>query len=103
MVTTAVAQGDLTKKIDIDARGEIPELKTTINTMVDQLSSFAEEVTRVAREVGTEGQLGGQARVRDVDGTWRRPDGVRERDGREPHPAGAGHRARGDRGRPAAT
>ncbi len=71
MVTTAIAKGDLTKKIDIDARGEIPELKTTINTMVDQLSSFAEEVTRVAREVGTEGQLGGQARVRDVDGTWR--------------------------------
>ncbi|MCW5254673.1 HAMP domain-containing protein [Streptomyces sp. SHP 1-2] len=71
MVTTAIAKGDLTKKIDIDARGEILELKTTINTMVDQLSSFAEEVTRVAREVGTEGALGGQARVRDVDGTWR--------------------------------
>ncbi|WP_233521413.1 HAMP domain-containing protein, partial [Streptomyces triticagri] len=71
MVTTAIAEGDLTKKIDIDARGEILALKTTINTMVDQLSSFAEQVTRVAREVGTEGQLGGQARVRDVDGTWR--------------------------------
>ncbi|MER6154418.1 HAMP domain-containing protein [Streptomyces sp. NPDC001868] len=71
MVTTAIAKGDLTKKIDIDARGEILELKTTINTMVDQLSSFAGEVTRVAREVGTEGQLGGLARVRDVDGTWR--------------------------------
>ena len=71
MVTTAIAKGDLTKKIDIDARGEILELKTTINTLVGQLSSFAEEVTRVAREVGTEGQLGGQARVRDVDGTWR--------------------------------
>ncbi|MEE1735392.1 HAMP domain-containing protein, partial [Streptomyces sp. BE147] len=70
-VTTAIARGDLTKKIDIDARGEIQELKNTINTMVDQLSSFAEEVTRVAREVGTEGQLGGQARVRDVNGTWR--------------------------------
>ncbi|WP_175410017.1 HAMP domain-containing protein, partial [Streptomyces sp. TRM64462] len=70
-VTTAIAKGDLTKKIDIDARGEILELKNTINTMVDQLSSFAEEVTRVAREVGTEGILGGQARVRDVDGTWR--------------------------------
>ncbi|MFF9688649.1 HAMP domain-containing protein [Streptomyces sp. NPDC014623] len=70
-VTTAIAKGDLTKKIDIDARGEILELKNTINTMVDQLSSFAEQVTRVAREVGTEGQLGGQARVRDVDGTWR--------------------------------
>ncbi|MFG2677358.1 HAMP domain-containing protein [Streptomyces sp. NPDC048445] len=70
-VTTAIAKGDLTKKIDIDARGEILELKNTINTMVDQLSSFAEQVTRVAREVGTEGQLGGQARVRGVDGTWR--------------------------------
>ncbi|MFJ7631641.1 HAMP domain-containing protein [Streptomyces sp. NPDC097595] len=70
-VTTAIAKGDLTKKIDIDARGEIQQLKNTINTMVDQLSSFAEQVTRVAREVGTEGQLGGQARVRDVDGTWR--------------------------------
>ncbi|MEV2248603.1 HAMP domain-containing protein [Streptomyces sp. NPDC049970] len=70
-VTTAIAKGDLTKKIDIDARGEIQELKNTINTMVDQLSSFADQVTRVAREVGTEGQLGGQARVRDVDGTWR--------------------------------
>ncbi|WP_330173309.1 HAMP domain-containing protein [Streptomyces sp. NBC_01498] len=70
-VTTAIAKGDLTKKIDIDARGEILELKNTINTMVDQLSSFAEQVTRVAREVGTDGQLGGQARVRDVDGTWR--------------------------------
>ncbi|MGW1885364.1 HAMP domain-containing protein [Streptomyces sp. NPDC001970] len=70
-VTTAIAKGDLTKKIDIDARGEIQELKNTINTMVDQLSSFAEEVTRVAREVGTDGMLGGQARVRDVDGTWR--------------------------------
>ncbi|PZT77041.1 MULTISPECIES: HAMP domain-containing protein [unclassified Streptomyces] len=70
-VTTAIAKGDLTKKIDIDARGEILELKNTINTMVDQLSNFGEQVTRVAREVGTEGQLGGQARVRNVDGTWR--------------------------------
>ncbi|MGW6248447.1 HAMP domain-containing protein, partial [Streptomyces roseolus] len=69
-VTTAIAKGDLTKKIDIEARGEIQELKNTINTMVDQLSNFAEEVTRVAREVGTDGQLGGQARVRDVEGTW---------------------------------
>ncbi|MFI7104394.1 HAMP domain-containing protein [Streptomyces sp. NPDC050161] len=71
MVTTAVAKGDLTKKIDVDARGEILALKTTINTMVDQLSSFAEQVTRVAREVGTEGQLGGQAQVRGVAGTWK--------------------------------
>src|SRR5436853_1171589 len=62
-VTTAVAGGDLSKKIDVDARGEILELKTTLNTMVDQLSAFAQEVTRVAREVGTEGMLGGQARV----------------------------------------
>jgi signal transduction histidine kinase/CheY-like chemotaxis protein/HAMP domain-containing protein len=71
-VTTAVAQGDLTKKIDVDARGEILELKTTINTMVDQLSSFAAEVTRVAREVGRDGKLGGQAEVEGVSGTWKR-------------------------------
>ncbi len=70
-VTTAVAKGDLTQKITVDARGEILELKTTVNTMVDQLSSFADEVTRVAREVGTEGQLGGQAQVPGVAGTWR--------------------------------
>ncbi|HSD75905.1 MAG TPA: HAMP domain-containing protein, partial [Solirubrobacteraceae bacterium] len=70
-VTTAVARGDLTRKITVDARGEIAELKDTINTMVDQLSSFAAEVTRVAREVGTEGRLGGQADVADVSGTWR--------------------------------
>jgi signal transduction histidine kinase/CheY-like chemotaxis protein/HAMP domain-containing protein len=71
-VTTAVAQGDLSQKITADAKGEILELKNTINTMVDQLSSFADEVTRVAREVGTEGKLGGQAEVEDVSGTWRR-------------------------------
>jgi signal transduction histidine kinase/HAMP domain-containing protein/ActR/RegA family two-component response regulator len=71
-VTTAVAQGDLSKKIDVDARGEILELKTTINTMVDQLSSFADEVTRVAREVGRRGRLGGQAEVEGVAGTWKR-------------------------------
>ncbi|MGW0660720.1 HAMP domain-containing protein [Streptodolium elevatio] len=70
-VTTAVARGDLTQKIMVDARGEILELKDTINTMVDQLSAFADEVTRVAREVGTEGILGGQARVRGVSGTWK--------------------------------
>jgi HAMP domain-containing protein/signal transduction histidine kinase/CheY-like chemotaxis protein len=70
-VTTAVARGDLSKKITVDVRGEILELKNTINTMVDQLSSFAAEVTRVAREVGTEGKLGGQADVRDVAGTWK--------------------------------
>ena len=70
-VTTAVARGDLSKKITVDVRGEILALKVTINTMVDQLSSFASEVTRVAKEVGTEGKLGGQAEVRDVAGTWR--------------------------------
>ncbi|MFD3940982.1 HAMP domain-containing protein, partial [Streptomyces sp. NPDC058611] len=70
-VTTAVAQGDLSQKIRVDARGEILELKETINTMVDQLSAFADEVTRVAREVGTEGNLGGQATVRGVSGTWK--------------------------------
>ncbi len=70
-VTTAVANGDLSKKITVDVRGEILELKDTINTMVDRLRSFAAEVTRVAREVGTEGKLGGQARVEGVSGTWR--------------------------------
>ncbi len=70
-VTTAVANGDLSKKITIDVRGEILELKNTINTMVDQLSSFASEVTRVAREVGSEGKLGGQALVKGVGGTWK--------------------------------
>jgi HAMP domain-containing protein/signal transduction histidine kinase/CheY-like chemotaxis protein len=70
-VTTAVAQGDLSQKITVDARGEILELKSTVNTMVDQLSSFADEVTRVAREVGTDGRLGGQAQVKGVSGTWR--------------------------------
>ncbi len=70
-VTTAVARGDLSKKITVDVRGEILELKNTINTMVDQLNGFASEVTRVAREVGTEGKLGGQAEVRGVGGTWK--------------------------------
>jgi HAMP domain-containing protein/signal transduction histidine kinase/DNA-binding response OmpR family regulator len=70
-VTTAVAAGDLSKKITVDVKGEILELKNTINTMVDQLSSFASEVTRVAREVGTEGKLGGQADVQGVAGTWK--------------------------------
>ncbi|PLS75823.1 MAG: hybrid sensor histidine kinase/response regulator [Actinobacteria bacterium] len=70
-VTTAVARGDLTQKITVDVKGEILELKNTINTMVDQLSSFADEVTRVARDVGTEGKLGGQARVKGVSGTWK--------------------------------
>src|SRR4029079_18934359 len=70
-VTTAVARGDLSQKITVEARGEILELKSTVNTMVDQLGSFADEVTRVAREVGTEGNLGGKAEVRGVAGTWR--------------------------------
>src|SRR5213596_2170854 len=70
-VTTAVAKGDLSKKITVDVKGEILELKDTINTMVDQLNSFASEVTRVAREVGTEGKLGGQADVRGLAGTWK--------------------------------
>ncbi|HEV2145873.1 MAG TPA: HAMP domain-containing protein, partial [Longimicrobiaceae bacterium] len=71
LVTTAVANGDLSQKITVDVKGEMLELKNTINTMVDQLSSFASEVTRVAREVGTEGELGGQARVEGVAGVWR--------------------------------
>eukprot|EP00029_Vermamoeba_vermiformis_P005710 TRINITY_DN205_c0_g1_i12.p1 TRINITY_DN205_c0_g1~~TRINITY_DN205_c0_g1_i12.p1 ORF type:complete len:243 (+),score=58.72 TRINITY_DN205_c0_g1_i12:85-729(+) len=70
-VATAVALGDLSKKITIDVRGEILELKNTINTMVDQLNSFASEVTRVALEVGTQGKLGGQANVKGVDGIWK--------------------------------
>src|SRR5947209_6623327 len=70
-VTTAVANGDLSRKITVDVRGEILELKNTINTMVDQLNGFASEVTRVAREVGTEGKLGGQAQVKGVAGTWK--------------------------------
>ncbi len=70
-VTTAVAKGDLSKKITVDVKGEILELKNTINTMVDQLNSFSSEVTRVAREVGTEGKLGGQAQVKGIGGTWK--------------------------------
>ncbi len=70
-VTTAVAKGDLSQKITVDAQGEILALKNTINIMVDQLNSFAAEVTRVAKEVGTEGKLGGQAEVKGVSGTWK--------------------------------
>src|SRR5207302_1953541 len=70
-VTTAVAKGDLSKKITVDVKGEILELKSTINTVVDQLNAFSGEVTRVAREVGTEGKLGGQAQVPGVAGTWK--------------------------------
>src|SRR5207249_1934386 len=70
-VTTAIAGGDLSRKITVDVRGEILQLKEAINTMVDQLRSFASEVTRVAREVGTDGKLGGQAQVPGVAGTWK--------------------------------
>ena len=83
-VTTAVATGDLSKKITVDVKGEILELKNTINTMVDQLRSFAAEVTRVAREVGTEGKLGGQAEVEGVAGHVEGPDRQRELHGRQP-------------------
>ena len=95
-VTTAVANGDLSKKITVDVKGEILELKNTINTMVDQLSSFASEVTRVAREVGTEGSLGGQADVQGVAGTWKDlTDSVNYMAG-EPDGPGAQHRRRDD-------
>jgi hypothetical protein len=77
------------RKITVDVQGEILQLKETINTMVDQLSAFASEVTRVAREVGTEGKLGGQAEVGGVAGTWKDCDGQRELDGVEPHRPGA--------------
>ena len=97
-VTTAVANGDLSKKITVDARGEILELKDTINTMVDQLSSFAAEVTRVAREVGTEGKLGGQAEVRRRVGHLEGPDRERQRHGGQPDRPGARHRDRDHRG-----
>ncbi len=102
-VTTAVANGDLSKKITVDVKGEILELKNTINTMVDQLRSFASEVTRVAREVGTEGKLGGQA---DVQGRRRHvegPDRQRQLHGRQPDRPGAQHRRRDHGGGHAAT
>ena len=95
-VTTAVANGDLSKKITVDVRGEILELKNTINTMVDQLNAFAGEVTRVAREVGTEGRLGGQADVRGVGGVWKDLTDSREHDGRQPDGPGPQHRRRDD-------
>ncbi len=81
-VTTAVANGDLSRKIEVDVKGEILELKNTINTMVEQLRAFASEVTRVAREVGTEGKLGGQANVPGVAGTWKDLDRLGKPDGR---------------------
>jgi HAMP domain-containing protein len=97
-VTTAVANGDLSKKITVDVKGEILELKNTINTMVDQLNSFASEVTRVAREVGTEGNLGGQAPGEGRGRYLERPDRQREFDGRQPHRPGPEHRAGDHRG-----
>ena len=84
-VTTAVANGDLTQKITVDAQGEILELKKTVNTMVDQLGSFADEVTRVAREVGTEGMLGGQAEVAGVSRHVARADRERQPARVQPH------------------
>ena len=97
-VTTAVAKGDLSKKITVDVKGEILELKSTINTMVDQLNAFAGEVSRVAREVGTDGKLGGQAQVQGVGGVLEGPDRQRELDGGEPDRPGAQHRGGDDRG-----
>ncbi len=98
-VTTAVARGDLSRKITVDVRGEILELKDTINTMVDQLNSFASEVTRVAREVGTEGKLGGQAQVPGVAGTWKDLTDNVNFMAVEPDGAGPQHRRRRDRDR----
>ena len=83
-VTTAVAKGDLSRKITVDVRGEILELKNTINTMVDQLNCVRSEVTRVAREVGTEGKLGGQADVQGRGGHLEGSDGIGQLDGRQP-------------------
>ena len=98
-VATAVAQGDLSKKITVNVSGEILQLKETINTMVDQLNAFAGEVTRVAREVGTEGRLGGQAQVSGRGRHLEGPDRQRELDGRQPDRPGAQHRRGGDRHR----
>jgi HAMP domain-containing protein len=95
LVTTAVANGDLSKKITVGARGEILELKDTINAMVEQLRTFASEVTRVAREVGTEGKLGGQARRPRGRGHVEGPDRQRQRDGEQPDGSGARHREGG--------
>ena len=98
-VTTAVAQGDLSKKITVNVSGEILQLKETINTMVDQLNAFAGEVTRVAREVGTEGRLGGQAQVPGVAGTWKDLTDSVNSMAVEPDGAGAQHRRGRDRNR----
>ena len=98
-VATAIAGGDLSKKITVNVSGEILQLKETINTMVDQLNAFAGEVTRVAREVGTDGRLGGQANVLGVAGTWKDLTEVRELHGLQPDGAGAQHRGSVDRDR----
>ena len=98
-VVTAVADGNLNQKFTIEAKGEVAALADTINSMIDTLRVFAEQVTTVARQVGTEGKLGGQAEVPGVAGTWKALDRQRERDGREPHRSGAQHRRRHDRGR----
>ena len=97
-VTTAVANGDLTTRITVDAQGEILELKNTMNNMVDQLSSFAAEVTRVAREVGTDGKLGGQAAVKGVAGVWKDLTDSVNGDGRQPDESGSQHRGSNDGG-----
>ena len=96
-VATAVANGDLSRKITVDVKGEILELKNTINTMVDQLNAFASEVTRVAREVGTEGKLGGQAQVRRRRRHLEGPHRQRQLHGEQPDGPGAQHRRRDDR------
>ena len=98
-VATAIANGDLSRKITVDVRGEILQLKETLNTMVDQLNRFAGEVTRVAREVGTEGRLGGQAQVPGVAGTWKDLTDSVNFHGRQPHRPGPQHRRGDDRGR----
>ena len=98
-VTIAVANGDLSKKITVDVRGEILQLKETINTMVEQLRSFASEVTRVAREVGTEGRLGVQAVVPGRGGNLEGSDRLRQHHGRQPDRAGSQHRGSDHRGR----
>ena len=98
-VTTAVANGDLSKKVTVDVKGEVLELKDTINTMVDQLSAFAAEVTRVAREVGTEGMLGGQAEVAGVSGTWKDLTENVNLLAEQPHRPGTRDRGRDDGGR----
>ena len=99
-VTTAVARGDLSRKITVDAKGEILELKETINTMVDQLNGFSSEVTRVAREVGTEGKLGGQAQVPGIAGTWKDSDRLGQFHGFELDWTGTQYCRRHDRRRP---